>query len=456
MTFGLVLLLFLAGVLSKENAVLLALFILAIETFLLRFEAPSAGQRLFVRAYVGTFLVVPAIAGVLILVIAPDAILGSYSIRSFTLVERLMTEARVIWMYLYWLLLPDTRQFTFYHDDYPVSQGLLDPASTLVSIVALIALIALVWKLRNRAPMVACGIAFFLAGHVLESTVVALELVFEHRNYLPGFGILFALVVALRGLPPAILNHRAAMLVLAFYLVLLTQGTFTKSMEWSNIHQQLISAVRANPDSHRINYELGFLYLSVAEATPDKDATLAASSDYFRRATSLDPVATRAHAGFLLAEAQRGRPVDNQIVEDLAYRWQNHALDRNSFIELSMLTECWYRGFCQFDKDILVSFYNAVAANAVTDPIVPQGMLDQVGTAIAEVFGNPGDARAILYLARNKRSDLTVIDLKLIRLEAEAGNLAEAQDLLREARNKPDAGSWEPQLVALAMELGLQ
>ncbi|MGV3593474.1 MAG: hypothetical protein ACO1PZ_17455 [Gammaproteobacteria bacterium] len=456
LTFGLILLLLLAGTLAKENAVLLVLFMLSVEAFLLRFQAPSDGQRLFLRLYVSMLLVLPAIGAIVLLAIAPDAILGSYSVRSFSLVERLMTEARVIWVYLYWLVLPDTRQFTFHHDNFPVSHGLLDPASTLLSIAALAGLAVLVWKLRVRAPLVAFGVAFFFAGHVLESSIVALELVFEHRNYLPGFGIMLALIVALRSLPSAILNQRTAAFVLAFYLAFLAQGTFVKSMEWSNEHQQLISAVRINPDSHRINYELGYLYLNVAEATPDKAATLEAASDYFRRAAALDPQASRAHVGFILTESQLGKPIDTEIARDLAYRWRNYALDRNAFVEASMLTECWYGGFCRFDKATLISFYNAIAANTVSDPVLPQGILDQVGTAIADVFGNKEDARAILYLARSTRDELTVVDLKLIRLEAETGNTAAARDLLRDARARSSSAAWLQRLDALATELDLR
>ena len=43
--------------------------------------------------------------------------------------------------------------------------------------------------LRNKAPLVAFGGLFFLAAHSLESTFIPLEMYFEHRNYLPMFGV---------------------------------------------------------------------------------------------------------------------------------------------------------------------------------------------------------------------------------------------------------------------------
>ena len=47
---------------------------------------------------------------------------------------------------------------------------------------------AIVYRANPVLKPVAFGIAFFLGGHLLESTVLPLELYYEHRNYLPSFG----------------------------------------------------------------------------------------------------------------------------------------------------------------------------------------------------------------------------------------------------------------------------
>ena len=49
---------------------------------------------------------------------------------------------------------------------------------------------ALFW--RKKYPIFALGVLWFLAGHILESSFIGLMLYFEHRNYLPMLGILFA------------------------------------------------------------------------------------------------------------------------------------------------------------------------------------------------------------------------------------------------------------------------
>ena len=54
---------------------------------------------------------------------------------------------------------------------------------------------AVLW--RRRYPMFALAVLWYLAGHIIESTVVPLELYFEHRNYLPIVGPIIALTAFL-------------------------------------------------------------------------------------------------------------------------------------------------------------------------------------------------------------------------------------------------------------------
>jgi protein O-mannosyl-transferase len=451
--FLLLCLLLTAGILFKENAALLVLFILAVEVFLLHFDTPTAGQTLFLRLYLVLLLVLPAVLALLVLVFRPDLIIGGYGDRDFTLWERLMTEARVIWMYIYWLLMPDTRAFTFFHDGYLPSRGLFQPVTTAISIISLVALVLFTWIYRKRFPLFCFGIAFFLAGHTLESTIVPLELVFEHRNYLPGIGLLFGCIYMLLNLPGHFLQRGPAAAFLGLFLFFLAQGTFMESTKWSNVYKQLIDAVVQNPDSHRINYELGYFHLHNAPKASDTKETLEIASEYFRRSTALDPRATRGHVGFILAESQQGNEPDKQIVDDLTFRLQHRFLTEDTFVDISMLTECWYGGFCKFDKSLLAGIYNAVANNDVSVPILAQGILDQVGTAIANVFNNREDGKALLYLARSLREDVTVIDLKLIRFEMSDRNYDKARELLLAAEARPHNEDFAAALASLASEL---
>jgi protein O-mannosyl-transferase len=427
------------GVLFKENAALIVLYILVIEVFLLDFKVATAGHRLFLKLFTIFCVVLPGIGFLILLAASPVSVMGDYAIRDFTLWERLMSEARALWMYVGWILMPDTRSFLFYYDGFRISRGLLDPATTLASLAGLAAAIAFCLVYRRKAPFLCFGIAFFLAGHALESTIISLELVFEHRNYLPAFGLIFAGVHTLTHLPQAYLGLRPATAFLALFLILLAHGTYTEALKWSNTFTHLQSMVSRNPDSHRANYSLGFFYNRVAATTPENSALFDAASFYHRRAAQLDEHAIRSHVGAILADSQNGKPLDPVIVEQLEDRLQNLSLTHRVVNEFSLLADCMYSGYCKFEKAIFARFVTALARNKASRPVVIQNTLAQLGVAVFTVFGNRQDGLAILYLARNVRPALTLVDLQLIQIETGLGNYAQAQRLLDEARQKDGA-----------------
>ena len=54
-------------------------------------------------------------------------------------------------------------------------------------------LVAAAFALRHRLPMFSLGLFWFLGAHLLTSSVLPLELVFEHRNYFALLGVLLAI-----------------------------------------------------------------------------------------------------------------------------------------------------------------------------------------------------------------------------------------------------------------------
>lgn len=443
----------LVGVLCKENAALLPLYILVIEMFLLNFRADSPNQGLFLKLVMICLLAIPAVLALFLLAVSPTALLGDYSVRSFTLFERLLTQARALWTYTGWLLVPDTRNLVFYYDNYPLSKSLLNPISTLFGMLGIGGAAVFCWTQRKRLPYLCFGIAFFFAGHALESSVVALELVFEHRNYLPGFGLLFGCIYTLLNLPSNVLNPRLARGFVGIFVVFIALGTNAEAKKWSNTYSHMVSIAAYNPDSYRTNYSLGYMYLNLASRTAHNAELFSIASHFYRLASMLDEKAVNAHVGVILADSQNGQPIDPVVVAELERRLRENPLASQAFVEASMLTECWYGGFCKFDKTTLIGLFNAIAHNAVTDATIKQGILDQFGTAIAYVYRNKEDGRALLYLAKQQRDDVTVVDLKLIQLELELQNVEQARRLLTEARQKPLSSAFEKALEELDRQL---
>ena len=117
---------------------------------------------------------------------------GHFTGRNFGLGERLMTEGRVLLDYAALIIVPRLSSSSLYYDDYVISTGLLTPDSTLPALLLVVGMLTGGIWFRKRYPLLAFGVLWFLAGHLVESTVVALEIYFEHRNYVPLFGPAFA------------------------------------------------------------------------------------------------------------------------------------------------------------------------------------------------------------------------------------------------------------------------
>src|SRR5690606_25448236 len=101
--------------------------------------------------------------------------------RDFSTLERLLTQPRVLCLYLWQILVPLPGHMPFYYDWLQPSRGLLQPWTTLPAIAALLALLGTAWRLRTRWPLFSLGVLLFFAAHFITSNVIGVELAFEHR-----------------------------------------------------------------------------------------------------------------------------------------------------------------------------------------------------------------------------------------------------------------------------------
>ncbi len=173
--------------LSKENGILLPLYIAVIEFTLLR-NTPKPAHW---KHWSLPMLWLPAIAIFVYLAMAAFNHETSYANRDFTLYERLITQPMVLLDYLRRIFVPTTFP-TLNYDDFVVAKTLWQPAA-FFSAAALLGMLVTGLLFAKRLPVISFAILWFLAGHILESSVLSLEIYFEHRNYLPMLGPLFAL-----------------------------------------------------------------------------------------------------------------------------------------------------------------------------------------------------------------------------------------------------------------------
>jgi tetratricopeptide (TPR) repeat protein len=123
-------------------------------------------------------------------------VLKAYERRTFTLGERIMTEPRIIMYYLSQIFYPIVSRLSLVHD-IKISTSLFKPWTTIPAILAIISLLGIGFSQAIKRPILALAIFFFFMNHIIESTIIPLELIFEHRNYLPSFFLFFPVATGL-------------------------------------------------------------------------------------------------------------------------------------------------------------------------------------------------------------------------------------------------------------------
>lgn len=242
--------------LSKENGALIFLFAAAIELSLL--SAPRALPQRAWRAWAFFFLALPTIALFVYLANRLPYSDSTVLIRGFDGMDRLITQSAILWDYLLTTLLPNPAHIGPFHDDRTVANDAAYLANLLPAL-AWVVVIFIVTAFRKRIPLIAFAVYWYLFGHSLESTTVPLELYFEHRNYLPLLGPMYALVAGSAEVTAKWTKLYAASLVMyglvlaiVLYSVTSLWGTPRLAAEVWQIHK---------PDSYRANHYLANVYL---------------------------------------------------------------------------------------------------------------------------------------------------------------------------------------------------
>ncbi|MDG2175060.1 MAG: hypothetical protein P8M72_02830 [Gammaproteobacteria bacterium] len=220
----------LMALLSKENAPSLVFYLLTLEFTVLR--NLSTGQ-LF-RSWRIIVLVLPAIVILILPIIFLDTLQANFSDRfTFTMSERVLSESRLLWQYIGILLLPTTSSIGLFQD-ITVSSSLFTPVSTLLAILAWLLVLVIGFIKRDKHALLLFALLWFFSGHLIESTVLPLELYFQHRNYLAFFAIVFVLIYGFFTWESAILDKNRKIWLCTLYLALLVMNTVRISMLWAS------------------------------------------------------------------------------------------------------------------------------------------------------------------------------------------------------------------------------
>jgi tetratricopeptide (TPR) repeat protein len=175
----------LLGMASKETALLLPLTLVLMEATFFHDLGDTKTRKRFLAIFAGGSIMVAIIGGLLFLKGDPWSIFEGYGSRYFTPVERLLTQPRVLFFYLTLIFCPLPGRLSIDHD-IALSTSLMHPWTTLPAIVFVVVVIVAALSQIRKVPLLSFAILFFFLNHLVESSIVPLEMVFEHRNYLPS------------------------------------------------------------------------------------------------------------------------------------------------------------------------------------------------------------------------------------------------------------------------------
>ena len=262
---------------SKENAFLLPLSLLAYEWLLtdrkyLRPRNLAMGVAAFVCFAGFTIERYDLVKRIQI----------DYSRREFTMKERLLTQPRIVTFHISQILAPFPSRLALRHE-IEKSMSWTKPPTTSLSILFLGMVICGGLAQKSRHPLICFGILWFFSNLLVESTLLPLEMIYEHRIYLPSVGLFLALAqasVALGNQWPFVSQRhlKYALGLLVFCSAILS---FRRSQVWLNEISLWSDNVQKYPASFRSWNNLGTAYVKSGQASLAEAA--------FKRALDREP-----------------------------------------------------------------------------------------------------------------------------------------------------------------------
>lgn len=432
------------SVLTKESGALTMLYALVIEWVFFGFRNISRRVSWTVVGYFALFLLVPLALGLAWLLpgtLSPNA----WAARGFTLGERLLTEGRVIWHYVYWTLVPNIHSMTLYHDAFPVSRGFFSPWTTIPAWAGIAALAAAGFACVRRLPLVALGILWFLAGQALTAGFFPLELVFEHREYLPSLGLFLAILGPLLLARPAAKLRAARIGAVVAIVALYGAGLALRSMNWSNPLLHTAIDARAHPDSPRATYAYARTLLILSGHDP---ALAPAARKALEVANRVPGQGIIALSGLALLAHEQHQPMHLAWFRAMADRLTARPPTTQDISGLNALVRCATRDKnpCVFPSGAMTTVFAA----ALRHPVPNSYVMAIYGNYLLNALGRPKEAAEVfkLLLKRSPRSPGYHFSLGVCL--AASGDGAGARRELAELRRLNRFGMSDPDISELS------
>jgi hypothetical protein len=174
--------------------------------------------------------------------------------RTFSAIERVLTQGRAQFFYLSLLVWPAPSRLNLDHA-FTVSRTLVEPVTTLLALVLIVVIIVIAIRSVRTTPNLAFPVLAYFLLHSIEAGPFNLELVFEHRMYLPMTMIALLISLNVRSLSARhTVSTYAALLAIG---MLLSVFTYQRNVVWGDEISFHRDVAQKSPSKFRPQYNLG-------------------------------------------------------------------------------------------------------------------------------------------------------------------------------------------------------
>ena len=227
--------------------------------------------------------------------------------------DYLVTQMRAVTTYIRLIFLPINQNLDY---DYQIYHSLFAPP-VLASFFFLAGLLLTAIYLFRRSHsknhslrVISFGIFWFFITLAVESSIIPIvDVIFEHRTYLPSTGALIAITTAffliIQKTKPSLLTSQRAFIVFLLLAMVLAGTTYARNKVWQNDITLWEDVTEKSPNKERAHNNLGIAY----QAARQTEKAIA----QFERVLQLNPENAEAHNNLGIAYNSQG--LENKAIE---------------------------------------------------------------------------------------------------------------------------------------------
>jgi hypothetical protein len=438
----------LASIFSKESGVLFIPLIYWVE--LIVFQAKNLRlQPIYIKniKLIHVLWGGVIVAGLVFLYLLPPYINPvNFARRDFSLLERLLTESRVIFYYLKMTFYPLLSDLSLYHDDFLISESITQPITTLYSLVGLLGITLACLTLVKKHPMLLFAWGWYVISQLLESTFISLELIHEHRNYFGIIGFIFTAVYYI-----ARINNKKIQPFIyvlgAIYIANLAWTTWQRSEIWSNLVDHAAYEAAMHPQSDRANYQLARIYMKLMQNNPKQQEYYAelAEKALAQSKQSYMPANGAWFAELHLASYLK-QTIKQQTIDELIYRLKNKPFQNGNISFLSAFSNCQINNLCHVSHNQAVQIIAAGLDNQRVDDHLKAELYKLLAQYYIGVISDFEKGEEFMRHAIKLNDDVNgrLIFAQIYRLQ---GKLIEAKAQLQQAKKIDTSKIWTKEIA---------